>query len=29
MLPEQERIWNGHVAFIPASLGMEGNDLFR
>ena len=27
MLPEQERIWTGSVAFIPAVAGRAGDDL--
>lgn len=27
--PEKNRLWNGTVAFIPASLSSSGDDLFR
>lgn len=27
--PEFERVWNGKIAFIPASSSMSGTDLFR
>src|SRR5262249_59638225 len=27
--PAFERAWNGQIAFIPASLAMKGDDLFR
>ena len=29
LLPEQQRVWNGTVAFIPASSASSGDDLFR
>ena len=29
LLPERNRVWNGTVAFIPASLTSSGDDLFR
>lgn len=29
VLPEQGRVWNGKVAFIPAYSGPSGDDLFR
>jgi hypothetical protein len=29
VLPAMERAWNGQIAFIPASLAMKGDDLFR
>jgi LmbE family N-acetylglucosaminyl deacetylase len=28
MLPAQERIWNGRVAFVPATSDVSGDDLF-
>jgi hypothetical protein len=27
-VPELGRLWNGRIAFIPASLSMSGDDLF-
>ena len=29
LLPEQKRLLNGKIAFIPASATMHGDDLFR
>jgi hypothetical protein len=29
LVPELGRLWNGKIAFIPASLSMSGDDLFR
>lgn len=29
LLPERNRVWNGAVAFIPASSASRGDDLFR
>jgi len=28
-LPARDRVWNGAVAFVPASPGLSGDDLFR
>jgi hypothetical protein len=28
LLPERNRIWNGVIAFVPASPTVRGNDLF-
>ena len=27
--PAMDRVWNGAIAFIPASLATKGDDLFR
>ena len=27
--PAMDRVWNGAMAFIPASLATKGDDLFR
>ena len=29
LVPELGRLWNGKIAFIPASSSMTGDDLFR
>ena len=29
LVPEMGRLWNGKIAFIPASSSMSGDDLFR
>jgi LmbE family N-acetylglucosaminyl deacetylase len=29
LLPEQKRVWNGKIGFIPGSAAMSGDDLFK